>query len=419
MVGDGGGNRLDGILRILRDAEQPVASVKRWVVAGGVACLALALALLPPRGAQSSASARFFSQLPRGTPARQRAQALADEWRTAEASLRLLTSRRDLAARARAARDRGISLLVLAESGDVAMPAPRLADSAAHLAWRQLALGETKISVVLVLQLMRGSSASGRPRSEEGIAAYLAPDSTDRTTCIASVPVGPYWMRYYRNDLRGQARVPFDALVQSLKAAFGPCAFYAAYGTPSKTVRGWLRSQSWDLALHLDDGLRGPQAGSFYGFADPRYAWYWDAIYSLPPTAVGCLAHRADACRDAVLAGASEEPVIPIPDVVRVMRRWDRPPRLVEAQRFLGDVAHATGRDRFLGFWTSSEPLDTALAAALKQPVGGWTADWQRDFARPIRLGPRAPTGAMTVAGVLALLALGIVTITASRRQVR
>lgn len=397
-----------------------MASVNRWAVAAGVACVALALALLPPRGAQSRARARFFGQLPLNTPARQRAQRLADEWRAADASLRLLTSRRDLAAQARAAQGRGISLLVLAESGDVVMPPPRLADSAAHLAWRQLGLGETKISVVLVLQLMRESSASGRPRSEEGIAAYLAPDSTDRTTCIASVPVGAYWMRYYRNDLRGQSRVPFDAaLVQSLKAGFGPCAFYAAYGTPSRTVRGWLRSQRWDLALHLDDGARGPQPNSFYGYADPRYGWYWDAIYALPPTAVGCLAHRADACRDAVLAGASEEPVIPIPDVVRVMHRWDRPPRLVEAQRFLGDVAQAIGRDRFLTFWNSSEPVDTALATALKQPVGEWTADWQRDFAQPIRLGPRAPIGSVTVAGVFALVALGIVTISASRRRVR
>lgn len=396
-----------------------MASLTRWVAAGAAGCLVLALAYVPPRGAKSSGRPPFFFNPPEGTPARVHAHALADDWRAAAASLHLLTSRRDLAERARAQFNGGSSLLVLGESSDVAITPPEIVDSAAHAAWRQLGLGETKVGVVFVIQVASASPPSDRPLIEEGSAAYLAPDTTDRSTCVAVVPAGRYWTRYFRDDPRAQQRVSFDVLVQFLKAGFGPCAFYAAYGTPSRTVRGWLNSKKWDLALQLDGGPRGPQPGSFFGIADPRYSWYWDAVYALPPAAVACVARRADGCRAAVVAGASDDPVIPLPDVMRLTRRWNGPPRLVEGQRFLGDVARSIGRDRFLSFWTSSQPVDTALAAALKRPVGEWTADWESDFVRPIRLGPTPPLGGLAIALALAGLAVAVVTVTASRRQVR
>jgi len=398
-----------------------VASLKRWrwIIVASLACLALALAYVPPRGATSSYRSPFMPQAPRATPARQRAQAVADEWRAADGSLRLLRARRQLQQLVRQA-SAGTSLVVVSESNDVWTAAPSIADSAIHLAWRQLGLGETKVSVAVIIQLAAASQGHDRPLPDEGSAAYLAPDSTDRTTCIAVVSLGRYWTRVFARDPRVRVQVPFDVLVQSLKAGLGPCAFYAAYGTPGKSVRGWLGARGWDLALTLDAGPRGRQGSSLIGMADPRYPWYWDAIYALPPTAVACLASRPEGCRAAVLAGASDDPVIPFPDIVGMDRRWWRTnPRLVEGRRFLGDVAREVGRDRFLSFWTSALPVDTALAAALKRPVGEWTADWQRDLVRPIRLGPAPPLGAVAIALLIAALAVAVVAVTASRRQVR
>jgi len=417
MVGGHRRNRVDGVLWILCVTEQPVAAVRGWVAAGLVGCLALALAYLPPRGATSRGSPFFVGQSPSGTPARQRAQALADAWRSADGSLHLLAARRRLQLLAQTAIASGRSLVVVSESAGVATATPPIADSAARLAWRQLGLNETKVSVALIIQRMSVSSRGDRPVPEEQTAAYLAPDSTDRTTCIAVVPVGRWWTRIFTGDPHG--RVPFDALVQTLKAGLGPCAFYAAYGTPGKSVRGWLVTRGWDLALTLDAGPRGQHYGSLIEMAGRRPSWYWDAVYALPPTAVACLASRPDGCRAAVLAGASDDPAIPSLDIMRVDRRWGRVPRLVEGQRFLGDVARAVGRDRFLTFWTSAQPVDTALAAALKRPVGEWTADWERGFVRPIRLGPTPPLGGMAIALAIAALALTIVAGTASRRQVR
>jgi hypothetical protein len=418
MVGRPRRDWLDRDLWILRAPEQPVASLKRWVLVGLAGCLALALAYLPPRGATASRDSIFVGQSVRGTPARQRAQAVADEWRAVDGSLRLLRAREHFRAVAPSAWA-GTSLVVVSESAGVWAAAPRLADSAIHVAWQQLRLGETKVRVAVILQLAAGSQDRDRPLPEEGRAAYLTPDSTDRTTCIAVVSAGSYWTRILTGDERAPRRVTFAALVQSLKAGLGPCAFYAAYGTPGKSVRSWLASRGWDLALTLDAGQRGQQWGSVIEMADRRHPWFWDAVYSLPPSAVACLASRPDGCGAAVLAGASEDPAVPFPDIMRIDRRWGRVPRLVEASRFLGDVAHEVGRDRFLSFWTSALPVDTALAATLKRPVGEWTAHWQSNFVHPIRLGPAPPLGSVAIALAMAALAVALVAVTASRRQVR
>jgi hypothetical protein len=343
---------------------------------------------------------------------------LADEWRGADASLRLLRARRELQGLLREA-NAGTSLVVVSDSADVAIATPSIADSAIHVAWRQLGVGETKVRVAVIIQLAVTSRVLDRPTIEEGIAAYLAPDSTDRTTCIAVLPAGKYWTRVFRGaEVSG--RLPFDAVVQTLKTGLGPCAFYAAYGTPGKSVRGWLVARGWDLAMTFDVVALGRYRTSMVGMADrENYPWFWEAVYALPPTAAACLASRPDGCRAAVLAGASDDPAIPFPDIMRIDRRWGRVPHLVEGQRFLGDVARAVGRDRFLSFWTSALPVDTALAAALKRPVGEWTAEWQRDFVRPIRLGPTPPLGGLAIALAIAVLAVALVSVTASRRQVR
>ena len=394
-----------------------MAPVKRWVVVGLAGCAALALAYLPPRGATARDGSFFRTQAPWGTPARHRAQALADEWRGVDASLRLLRARRELQGLLRES-NAGTSLVVVSESADVATVTSPIVDSAIHIAWRQLGLVETKVRVAVIIQLAVTSPVHDRPTIEEGVAAYLAPDSTDRTTCIAVLPAGTYWTRVFRGA-RANGQLPFDALVQTLKTGLGPCAFYATYGAPGRLVRGWLVARGWDLAMTLDVGARRAYRNSLIEMAEPRYPWYWEAIYSLPPTAVACLASRPDGCRAAVLAGAIDDPAIPFPDIVRIDRRWGRVPRLVEGQRFLGDVARAVGRDRFLSFWTTALSVDSALAATLKRPVGEWTAEWQSDFVRPIRLGPTPPLGGVAIALAIAALALALVAVSATRRQVR
>ncbi len=391
-----------------------MASLKRWAAVGLTACFVLALAYLPPRGAKSSGKSIFVGQLPRGTPARQHAQALAEEWRNADAALRLLEERQRLKEDAFR-----VSPTIIFRGVTPPPNAVRNYETVMDSVWRALGLGETKVRVTLVIPLQGPSGLAGSPTPLQDRVAYLAPDSTHRTTCMASLPAGPYWTAFLLGER--DARY-FGGFAQWLQAGLGPCAFYAAYGTPGRPVQSWLAARNWDVGLYLgSNGIAGERFSSLNLIGDLRFPWYWDGVYSFPPATVACLAGRPAGCRAAVLAGAGEERTIAIPNVLVVERRWWRTQHLLPGERYLGDVARAVGRDRFLAFWTSPQPVDTALALALKRPVGEWTADWQRDFLRgvPIRLGPAAPLGGVATAFGIALFAIAIVAVTASRRQVR
>jgi hypothetical protein len=376
--------------------------------------LALALAYLPPRGADSSGKSPFVGQSLSGTPARQYAQALADEWRKVDATLRLLEDRQ------RVRRDS------LRASPTIVFRGATLPPNAVHdvetvmdRVWRDLGLGETKVRVTLVIELQRPSGSADTPTPLQDRVAYLAPDSTHRTTCLAYVPAGPYWTSFILGKREDQHEVHVR-FARWLEAGLGPCAFYAAYGTPGRPVESWLAARHWDVGLYLGShGIAGERFTSLDLMGDARFPWYWDGVYSFPPATVACLAGRPSGCRAAVLAGAADEGTIPIPNVILLERRWWRTQHLLPGERYLGDVARTVGRDRFLSFWTSGQPVDTALALALKRPVGEWTADWERGFVRPIRLGPTPPLGAAVIAVAIAVIVLTVVAATASRRQVR
>lgn len=386
-----------------------MAPVKRWAVAAALACVVLAFVYLPPRGSTARSSEIFMAQYPRGTAARLRAQGLAEEWRAADGALQLYEQRRAL----QAAVATQSPLVTFSEPARVRRDAAVAADSAMRRAWRQLRLGETKVRVALVVELERTATRADGPLNETGVAAYLAPDSTDRTTCLAFLPVGRYWtMRFTEPGMS----VPPDQLTELLKSGLGPCAFYAAFGTPGKPVHRWLTARNWDLGLTLDAAAaRQPTILSI----EQHSRWYWQAVYGFPPNSVACMAGRAAGCRAALLRGASDDGVIPVPNVVRAERRWWRMQHFVSAQRFLADVQDEIGRERFRTFWTSPLPVDTALSAALKQPVGAWTAAWQQRYVEPVRLGAAAPLGSSILGLTLGAIALAVVAVVAGRRQVR
>lgn len=389
-----------------------MASLKRWVAVGLTACVVLGLAYLPPRGAESSDKSAFVAQSRWGTPARQRAQALAEEWRRVDATVRLLEDRQQVK------RDSLRASPTIVFRGATLPPnSVHNVETVIDSVWRDLGLGDTKVRVTLVIELQR-PYGSDTPTPLQDRVAYLAPDSTHRTTCLAYLPAGPYWTLFILG--KREANENLGRFAQWLEAGLGPCAFYASYGTPGRPVESWLAARHWDVALYLGShGIAGERFSSLDLMGNPSSPWFWDVVYSFPPATVACLAGRPSGCRAAVLAEAAEERTIPIPNVVLVARRWWRVQHLLPGERYLGDVARTVGRDRFLDFWTSAQPVDTALAAALKRPVGEWTADWERRFVRPIRLGPTPPLGAAVIAVAIAVLVLIVVAATASRRQVR
>ncbi len=85
---------------------------------------------------------------------------------------------------------------------------------------------------------------------------------------------------------------------------------------------------------------------------------------------------------------------------------------------YLADVAREVGHERFLRFWNSPEPVDSALGAVLKMPVGEWTERWQRRFVPRLPLGPAAPFSATVLGLLLGGAAVIVIAFSATRRQV-
>jgi hypothetical protein len=189
-------------------------------------------------------------------------------------------------------------------------------------------------------------------------------------------------------------------------------------------VRQWLGRQSYDLALNPDwTGTGGESLRSWFRDSSTKQ-WRWFLLYGgfpgrLSATALACLGGRPRACRDAVLEGAEDALPDSVSRFVVAQDWWRRRTRLLESDRYLADVARDVGPERFLRFWSSADPVDTALATALKMSIGEWTEHWQRRFAPTLPLGAAAPASACALGLLLAGLAVSSAAIGAKRRQVR
>lgn len=383
-------------------------TVRLWFAVTGVICLGIAFIYLPPRGRRPDPLTRAPSVAT--TDARSRAQALAMQWRNAEARARLVEVRASWAATIDSQRNAGPILLILGPDSIRGRVQGRLARELARV-WNGLGLGQTKVAVVLVLDFSHRLNDEGSAPAFRGSPAFLLPDSTDRATCVSLVPAA--MMLPWLQDPNAGKR-------DWLMSALGPCAFYGAFGAPGRPVRRWLAARQFDIARHPDWDETG--ASRFSGAAMLRSAahsrWFWPQLYRYPLATIGCLGGRSERCREAVLDGVGAMLDDSIPRSVVLNRPWWHEQLLVPGERYLADVARTIGHDRFQRFWNSTASVETSLAAALKEPIGEWTLRWERSHVPRARLGaappwPSAVLGVALAGAVIALVALG-----AQRRQV-
>ncbi|HEY7684756.1 MAG TPA: hypothetical protein VH833_01495 [Gemmatimonadales bacterium] len=387
-----------------------------WIAATLFACSVVGLVYLPPRG--SSATRQRFLELEPPTPYRLRARALADQWRATSLQVDLMELReriRPELARRRAADLPGV-FLVFTGSDTVSKAARRFVAAQFDTIWSRLGLGATKVSVAVVLRLGPATARAGEPlESSESATAYLLPDSTDRSTCVVLLSGRNWPLATFAQPVAASNR----RFTDWLESGLGPCAFYAAFGRPGREIGRWLGARRFDLALNpwWNRDLREGPHRPLYDALDARLnRWFLMEIYRFPPDAIACLGGREVRCRVAVLAGAGGAGAAPH---LVTTEFWWRRQRLLAGDHYLADVAREIGRERFQTFWSSELTVDTALAAALRKPVGEWTAQWQGRLIPPIRLGPAAPPSAVWLGLLLAGLAVGLVTRTVSRREVR
>ena len=392
-------------------------SVRWWVVAAMVACMAVGFVYLPPRP-DPLLGARFQS-LDAPSPYRLRVQELAARWRTTALELELLAARDRL--HAEMVRRRTLELpgpALLFEGPESLPPGARdLVRAQFDSVWAGMELGVTKISVGVVLWVGRSVGRPDEPSWNDGSTrdAYLLPDSMDRTSCIVMLSLLTTWGP--GKELAQPQPFATEALTGFLRNGLGPCAFHAAFGNPGHAVQQWLGARQYDLALNpwWERGLDSGRSARFTAQLDPDVnPWFWLDAYHYPPLAVACLAGRSPACRASVLAAA---PTTDDSSRVVTTARWWQRQVLVGGDHYLADVVREVGRPRFQEFWNSEAPVDTALTAALRQPIGDWTRAWQARFVPRIRLGPSASLGASLLGVMLAALSVALVRIRLRLRE--
>lgn len=392
-------------------------SVRWWVVAAMVACVAVGFVYLPPRP-EPLLGARFQSA-DAPSPYRLRVQALAARWRTTALELQLLAARDRLHSEIDRRRTREQPGPVLSFEGpDTLSPVARdLVRAQLDSVWAGMGLGVTKISVAVVLRVGRTVGRPDEPSWNDGSTqeAYLLPDSIDRVTCIVLRSLPTTWGP--GKELAQPSPAATEALTGFLRNGLGPCAFHAAFGNPGHAVQRWLGARRYDLALNpwWERGSDSGRSGRFTAQLDPDVnPWFWLDAYHYPPLAVACLAGRSVACWASVLAAAADDSS----RVVTTTRWWQRQ-QLVGGDHYLADVVREVGRPRFQEFWNSEAPVDTALTAALRQPIGDWTRAWQARFVPRIRLGPSASLGSSLLGVILAALSVALVAWSVGRREAR
>lgn len=341
--------------------------------------------------------------------ARARASALASAWRLTEQSRRIHTYRLELGERLRhrAAVDSPTVAMLVAPASALS---PQLTDSLQHAlveAWQRLGLGVTKVAVGVVLNFDIAPVLPGMPRPNvsDNTELLLLPDSLAPTLCLTMVPFDTFGLERARqhHDLAGWVQDAFDA-----------CAYYARFGVPGARVRHWLAARAFDLARTPD--WAGGRRRSF--LPGMLASGTWEIAYGLPPTVVACFMGRASACAEGLREGdgpgsGETDSAIPLAPSWRYETL-----RMVDGEVFLSRVLEATGPQRFLEFWNTTLPVDSALTLALRRPVGEWVVGWQAGYPHGFAITPRADARAAILSALEIVAAVGAALLIARRREV-
>ena len=282
-------------------------------------------------------------------------------------------------------------------AGRVNLPYRDVVRAAADSLARRFGPFDTTARVVFFITAdteFKAAAAAGWAGLERWL--YIFPEATDGRTCLVIVPTGR----------RGAATLA-DAT-----SAFGPCAYYAAFGRPGPFVTAWLQRMHYYLAIEPDWLAPRPRAWSPDFDDELRYASWVQAMagaahYGLSLQGSACAAGKLQRCDAYIerlpwfLAWRSQQNASTFMTERYTWRAGD------ESSWYLADLVREMGRDRFARFWRSPLPRDSAFAAAFGLPMNEWTHRWiaERRPGVSVRVGPTIrPTS--TLLGLLLALAL-------------
>ena len=392
--------------------------LKRWVLGTLAACLITAVAGLAGGGHSVSAP----ETAPQRPATRWAAEAsrLGNEWRATSQSLRMETYRDELVKPADSARAAGgTAPLLLVDGPSTAAQRTELRGYLAEL-WHGAAPEGFKVAVALVIDRTTDPSGSKFPPGRPGQSTrYLFPDSLHRDLCVAVVHDEYRAARFFdprRTQPLGLGRES-NWLVQGL----GPCAFYGAFGIPSRDVGGWIAGLGHQFAMYPQWWITGNNRFTGWWWDEKlpiarQGIQWWGSLYTtLPWAGVACYADRPGSCAAAVYDTSAVSETQP---ASWDSFQWWREQVLFGSPYYLSDLARSLGPSRFSQFWTADVPVDSAMHLASGETLDKLTSDWAHRGGLHVRLGPSAPFLDILSGLLPALLALGAAVWYAGRRQI-
>ncbi len=359
-------------------------AVRRWLVAGVLACCALAVALLPPREPRIRYRVVYGDGY--GIPAvRLNRERLRFE--DALARLRLLALRDSLVLPAGAAgvRENGGRIRVVADPGIPSRVVDQIARSSER-SWERTAPHDTTVSVVVVALIDTATVVEGYRRELPWVmrTTHILPTEEEHPICMHVIDFGMFEVR---SLAEGESWLA-GWRAASLRRGLGACAYYAAFGLPGREVGHWLESLGYLPLLNAD--WSGSEPGERYAWlreGSSHPAWIWD----LPADLIGCAAGDRARCRRAARAGGGREGrlLVPAPITAPGIVLFGGPRTYGNSwtdglgpatQEYLSDMVGAFGHERFARFWQSDAPVEEAFAAAMGVPLDEWTMQWARRY---------------------------------------
>ncbi len=380
-------------------------TLRRWILAA-IAGWGLIFVAYQPTGEPPEGAAPDYGPRLVVTPERRRANALGSALARAQAELTVAARRDSLRL---AARGRSNSSPTLQVAFAPSPAGRRALEQAFAVVWEELAPLDTAIRVVVVI------------RSSYYLHAYVLPYGTDGRTCVASLSLG--W------DLRrlGRAREeppPREVIVDFLRNTLGACAYYAAFGQPGPAIEQWLEARFFDLAGQARWASQpppppGPEASAaalldaLTTGRDDRFGASFDAL--------GCASGELGACRRALFGPVSTNPSRYRPHMRGMVVDLDfffEGRGFYGGRSYLADMVREIGRERFMKFWRSALPPDSAFAAATGTSIERWTVRWERERLHGMVLRNRVPLPSVLLSLLVAGAVIAVGAAAVTRRQV-
>lgn len=256
---------------------------------------------------------------------------------------------------------------------------------------------------------------------------YLMPAATNGRVCLVLARESD--LRQLTSFLVDTSSRTAGSRRSGVLRVLGPCAFYTAFGPPGTDVERWLRATGYSVAGRAQwDSVTVIWSWSRLNSGDlSELSWmsFWSILRGATSGELesGPLGLSARACAHGQLALCGDarssrfgELQRPLGTHYAAAERWWGSNELGDV--FLSDLVRLEGRDRFLRFWRSAQPVEQAFSETFGMSIDEWTHRWLLGNISEPRFGPGIRFGSVLVGLGLTAALVAIASLAVMRRQI-